>query len=80
MSQQIASYPNLDAPAWTVLIRAEPAQLVTVELAAGIVGPDLAAEAIAQLEERHLLDKGEFMPVALKFRLWNRAKLDSFKP
>lgn len=80
MTAQTASYPNLDAPAWTVLIRSEPGQLVTVELAAQIVGPDLAAEAIAQLEERHLLDNGEFMPVALKFRLWNWSKLETVKP
>ena len=80
MTQQTASYPNLDAPAWTVLIRSEPSPLVTVELAAQIVGPDLAAEAIAQLEERHLLNNGEFMPVALKFRLWNRSTPDSVKP
>jgi hypothetical protein len=74
MNSQIVPYPNLDAPAWTVLVRADASQPVTVELAAQIVGPDLAAEAITQLEERHLLDKGEFMPVALKFRLWNRPK------
>jgi len=74
MTSEIKPYPNLDPPAWTVLIRADDQQPVTVELAAQIVGPDLAAEAIAQLEEKHLLDKGEFMPVALKFRLWNRPK------
>jgi len=74
MTRTIATYPNLAPPAWTLLIRAEPGQIITAELAAGIVGPDLAAEAIAELEERHLLDAGEFMPVAVKFRLWNRPK------
>jgi hypothetical protein len=71
MSNTTARYPTLDAPAWTLLIRAEPGKPVTPELAARIVGPDLAAEAIAQLEERHLLEKGEFMPVGVKFRAWN---------
>ncbi len=80
MTSQIAPYPNLDAPAWTLLIRAAPGQLVTAEVATRIVGPDLAAEAISQLEEKHLLDKGEFMPVAVKFRLWNRPKSETVKP
>jgi len=69
------AYPNLAAPAWTLLLRAEPGQQITAELAAGIVGPDLAAEAIAELEARHLLDNGQFMPVAEAVRRWNRPKV-----
>ena len=71
----IGHYPNLDAPAWTLLLRAEPGQIITAELAAGIVGPDLAAGAIAQLEERHLLENGQFLPVAEAVRRWNRPKV-----
>lgn len=71
----LAPYPNLTPHAWTVLIRAEPGQIITIELAAGIVGSDLAAEAIAQLEAKHLLAEGQFMPVAEALRRWNRPKL-----
>ena len=66
-----STYPNLDAPALTLLVRAEPGQNITAELAATIVGPDLAAGAIAQLEQKHFLDEGQFTPVALAVRRWN---------
>jgi hypothetical protein len=71
MSQ--ATYPNLTPPAWTVLVRAERGKIVTADLAAQIVGPGLAAAAIRELEDRHMLDEaGRFMPVAEAFRRWNR--------
>jgi hypothetical protein len=65
-------YPDLDPPAWTVLLRAAEGQKVTQELAAGIVGPDLAAPALAQLQARHLLAEGHFTALASRFRLWDR--------
>ncbi len=75
MNNTTAPYPNLAPPAWTLLVRAEPGQIITAELAAGIVGPDLAAGAIAELEAKHLLDAGKFMPVAVNLRRWNRPKV-----
>ncbi len=65
-------YPNLDPPAWTVLLRAAEGQEVTQELAAGIVGPDLAAPALAQLQARFLIEEGRFTPLGERLRLWDR--------
>ncbi len=68
-----APYPNLTPPAWTLLVRAESGKAVTADMAAQIVGPDLAAAAVQELEARHMLDdEGQFMPVAEAFRRWNR--------
>ena len=68
-----APYPNLTPLAWTLLVRAEPGQLITADLAAKIVGPNLAAAAVQELENKHMLDDdGQFMPVALALRRWNR--------
>jgi hypothetical protein len=69
-------FPNLDPPAWTLLLRAASGQAITIDYAAGIVGPDLAAEAVAQLVARHMLDENSrFMPVAEAVRRWNRPKV-----
>jgi hypothetical protein len=69
-------YPFLTPPAWTLLVRAEPGRIVTPESAAQIIGPDLAAGAVRELEDRHMLDDdGQFMPVAEAFRRWNRPKV-----
>ncbi len=74
ISPQRSPYPNIDAPAWTVLLRTEPGQIVTAELAAELVGPDCASFAIAQLEEKHLLDESRFTPLAEALRRWNRQR------
>jgi len=69
-------YPDLAPPAWTLLIRAAPGQVITTEYAAGIVGPDLAAEAVAQLVAKGMLDdENRFIAVAEAVRRWNRPKV-----
>lgn len=70
----IRPYPDIAPPAFTVLVRAAEGDTITAEVAARIVGPDLAAEAIAQLEAKHLLAAGEWLPVGLAVRRWNRPK------
>lgn len=67
-----APYPNLSPAAWTLLVRAEPDQAITVELAARVVGQDNAHAAVRELAEKHMLDEeSQFMPVALALRRWN---------
>ena len=76
IAPDIRPYPDLAPPAWTLLIRAAPGQIITAEYAAGIVGPDLAAEAVAQLVAKGMLDENSrFMPVAEAVRRWNRPKV-----
>ncbi len=65
-------YPNIDAPAWTILLRADQSREITQELAVRIVGPELAAPALTQLQAHYLLEEGRFTPLAETIRRWNR--------
>ena len=68
-----APYPNIDAPAWTILLRAESGRQITEQVATELIGPELAAPALAQLRARYLLeDEGQFTPLAERLRLWDR--------
>jgi hypothetical protein len=69
-----APYPNISAPAWVVLLRIGVDQPVTAQSAAGLVGPYLAAEAVAELEAKHLSEEGFFTPLAKTLRRWDRAR------
>ncbi len=73
MSDQVRPFPDIGPAAWTVLLRAAEGQRISPDIAGQIVGPELAGEALAHLDAKHLLDDGEFSPLARTIRRWHRA-------
>ncbi len=68
-------WPPIDAAAWTALLRPEDGQPITTETAAAHVGPDRAAEAVAQLVASHIVDPaGEVLQLGQTFRRWYRGQ------
>ena len=67
-------WPDIGPAAWTVLLRADSGRAITIEAAAQIVGPDLAAEAIDQLTRKHLVLEDGISPLGETFRRWHRQR------
>lgn len=65
-------FPDIDPAAWTVLIRADDTEAITPENAAAYVGAELAPTAWQQLYNRHLIEDGQFSPLARTLRRWYR--------
>jgi hypothetical protein len=69
---QVRPFPDISPAAWVVLLRIGVDQPVTLANAVALVGPYLAAEAITELDTKHLVEEGYFTPLAKTLRKWDR--------